>query len=273
SGGIQGSGNVTVRAASDLVAGRIAAGNTLTVTSLTGTITDNNDTSNEQLLNLSGDAVILDAAAGIGAEDALEISARTAAAVNHTSGDVRLVQVASAGNLGLQLIDNGDRLVSLTVAGGALTDANDSSTIARLNLQAGEARLTARQGIGPGNALETRIATLTGMVTDGGNIELHELDSLQIDSLQLTGPGSILIQADQDLLVQDRVQALPPAVGSAGGRPQIRLAAAENLRLAAGAQVTSAASHDIILAAVLDVSMQTGSSVKSSGGDLLISTD
>ena len=273
SGGIKGSATVNLRAAADIVAGRIVAGNTLTVTSLTGMITDNNDNATEQLLNLVADAVILDAAAGIGLEDSLEIAARSLAAVNRTSGDIRLEQVAAAGNLGLQLIDNGDRLISLTVADGALTDDNDSGTIARLNLQAGETRLVARRGIGPGNPLETRIATLTAIVTDSGNLELHELDSLQIESLQLTGPGSILIHADRNLLVQERVEAFLSAAGSAGSRPEIRLAAAENLQLAAGAEVTSAANHDITLSAGGDLAMQTGSSVKSAGGDLLIRTD
>ena len=273
SGGIKGSATVNLRAAADIVAGRIVAGNTLTVTSLTGMITDNNDNAAEQRLNLVADAVILDAAAGIGLEDSLEIAARSLAAVNRISGDIRLEQVAAAGNLGLQLIDNGDRLISLTVADGALTDDNDSSTIARLNLQAGETRLVARRGIGPGNPLETRINSLTAIVTDSGNLELHELDSLQIESLQLTGPGSILIHADRNLLVQERVEAFLSAAGSAGSRPEIRLAAAENLQLAAGAQVTSAANHDITLSAGGALAMQTGSSVKSAGGDLLIRTD
>lgn len=270
-------GDVVIRTVTDAFVGNISAQQHLLLTSQAGAIIDANDTAGVLRLNLAADSLSLDAATGIGSENPLEISTTRLVAQNASSGDLRLTQVAAAGNLGLELLRNSDRLVSLTVAGGALNDINDDGNGIGLNLQASDAQLQARDGIGGGNPLETQLDSLTASVTGTGNLEFSEFDSLRINGLQTTGSAGILVTADQNLLIEGNVQASLPTGGSTGspggGQREIRLTGGENLRLAANARVTSALNHSISLLAGNDITMLAGSVVASNGGDLLIRTD
>ncbi|MFM7832773.1 MAG: hypothetical protein ACKPJD_13345, partial [Planctomycetaceae bacterium] len=242
-----------------------------------GAIVDANDSAGIVRLNLAANSLNLEAATGIGSENPLEISTTRLGAQNRSSGDLRLTQLAAAGNLGLDLLSNTDRLISLTVAGGALNDINDDAGFAGVNLQAGHAVLQARDGIGTGNPLETRLDSLTASISGTGNLEFLELDSLRVESLQLTGTGSILVKAGQSLLVDGTVQAFrrtgDPAGSPGGSQPEIRLTAIEDLVLTTNAQVSSALNHSISLLAGHNITMQTGSAAATNGGDLLIRTD
>ena len=214
------------------------------------------------------------APAGIGSLNPLEISTALLGAINSSIGAISLVQSDVGGDLALDLVDNADRTVNLAVVSGALTDGNDHGGLARLNLQAGTANLTARDGIGSNNPLETRLGTLHAIVTNSGALRINESDNLAVQRVQLSGPGDVQIATGADLLIQDQIRVLAGGGGSiTGPQPEIRLTAGGSIELAVNSQITTELSHNISLLAGNDVTMQTGSLISSSGGELLVSND
>ncbi len=272
-------GSIRINAASDIRLAYVETAGLLSVASTAGALLDGNDpsgtdTAPQAVLNLQAGEIRLAATAGIGALNPIEISTALLHAINSTNGVINLVQTHVGGDLALDLVDNADRPVQLAVLSGALTDGNDQSGLARLNLQAGAASLTARDGIGSNNPLETRLGTLNAFVTNSGSLRINESDHLAVQRVQVSGPGDVQIATGADLLIQDQIQVLTGGGGSVTGtQPEIRLTAISSIELSVNSKITTELSHNISLLAGNDVTMQTGSLISSSGGELLVSTD
>lgn len=164
-------GNIAVTevaAGLDIALGSVDnGGRDVDIRSSAGAITDANGAG----LNITGGQVILVATSGIGSGDAVETNLAELVAVNQTSGMIEIVEIAAGGDLGLSFVDNDTRDVAITSTAGGLVDANGAA----VNLIAGTATLTALNGIGSGDALETSIARLEASNTGLGAIEITEL--------------------------------------------------------------------------------------------------
>ena len=108
--------------------------------------------------------------------DALETSITQLEASNTTAGTIEITELAAGVDIALGTVSNGTRDVIITAAAGAITDGNGAA----LNITAGTATLTARNGIGSADALETSINWVTATNTTAGNIQITESNGLEI---------------------------------------------------------------------------------------------
>ncbi len=202
-------GNITLNNDSDLILGTIQAlGNTVTLTSA-GAILDGNGAAN----NISANSLFLTASNGIGSADALETAISNLTATNGSND----IGIDNTGNLAANsLINNGGNItlnndsdltlgtiqalgntVTLTSA-GAILDGNGGAN----NISADSLFLTASNGIGSADALETQVSTLDALNTTSGNIEIDNTGVLYAQSvINQSGLGDIVITANSDLTV------------------------------------------------------------------------
>ncbi len=120
------------------------------------------------------------------------------------SGNITLVAKGD-GDTGIKdnvtlgrLLTNGD--VSVTSEQGAIVDNN----AAIRNIQGNNLILSAINGIGSGNALETKVANLDAKNTVGGSIEIDNTGNLTIadlnsDSTGISNKGNIILSATGDI--------------------------------------------------------------------------
>ncbi len=206
---INNGGNITLNNDSDLTLGTIQAlGNTVTLTSA-GAILDGNGAAN----NISANSLFLTASNGIGSADALETAISNLTATNGSND----IGIDNTGNLAANsLINNGGNItlnndsdltlgtiqalgntVTLTSA-GAILDGNGGAN----NISADSLFLTASNGIGSADALETQVSTLDALNTTSGNIEIDNTGVLYAQSvINQSGLGDIVITANSDLTV------------------------------------------------------------------------
>ncbi|MGV2335726.1 MAG UNVERIFIED_CONTAM: hypothetical protein LVR18_16950 [Planctomycetaceae bacterium] len=178
--------SVNLNSADDVtLSGQISAENSVTITSGGGIIDGNGNTG-----NISAPTVALQAASGIGDSDAIETQADSISATNTASGRIQITELSAGGSLALNVIDNANRDVSITVQNGALTDGNDS-TPGTLNITAGNLTLASTTGIGSGDAIETQVTSLAASTS--GNIQLTELAAGGDLTLNAISAGSGLV--------------------------------------------------------------------------------
>jgi hypothetical protein len=98
-------------------------------------------------------------------------------ATNADTSAITVTEVASGVDISIGAVSNGNRSVSITAAAGAITDAN----AAAVNVTAGTASLTATNGIGSADAIETTAATLNATSTTNNLIRINETDGVAVN--------------------------------------------------------------------------------------------
>ncbi|MCM8830982.1 MAG: hypothetical protein NC918_02165, partial [Candidatus Omnitrophica bacterium] len=88
--------------------------------------------------------------------------------------------------------------VKLTSLNGAIIDANDDGVGVNTNIVTQKLILSAKNGIGSGNALETEVNTLNATNTNSGNIEIDNTGDLILGSI--TTPGDVIITVSSSIL-------------------------------------------------------------------------
>ncbi len=161
----------------------------------TGAITDNTAAENANLVTST--TATLRAAQGIGSAGVADIDTTigTLIASNTASGTIVIEELVAGGDIGLGAVNNGNRDVTITAAGGAITDGNAGV----LNVTAGVFTLNATNGIGSGNAIEISVNSLNATNTTTGSIEIVESNGLSIEGTgvrTLGGNGLISIDVD-----------------------------------------------------------------------------
>lgn len=119
------------------------------------------------------------------------------------------VYVNAGGNIGVYDVQASDR-VTLHAA-GAITDENGNSE-KPYDIIATQLSLTAANGIGSGNALDTRVSELQATNTSAGNIEIEntgDLHLVDLDGLGYSiknfGPGDINIGAHSNISIDSAI--------------------------------------------------------------------
>ncbi|MBI4556342.1 MAG: hypothetical protein HY706_02050, partial [Candidatus Hydrogenedentes bacterium] len=226
----------------------ISAGTTITLTADTDDITVDG-----ALSAVTGVTIAANAAGGT-------VSLGAAGDISNSSGTVQVQSVGAGGaitmadgavmNAGTGTIDldadqnialgglltsnNTIAAVDVNSANGAITDAGDTDveiTIVSIN---GRATLTAEDGIGSGNALETAIPNLAATNTDTNNIEIDNTGDLDVQGAGVAinaGGGNIVINVASDLTVS------APVTTTAAGA--ITLTATDSIVFLAAGDVTA----------------------------------
>ncbi|MFM7039218.1 MAG: beta strand repeat-containing protein, partial [Planctomycetaceae bacterium] len=238
-----------------------------------GALTDGNDGTTPETLNITAGNLTLSSTTGIGSGDALEtqITSLTAS----TSGNIQLTELAAGGDLALRTINAGSGLVDLRALGGALTDDNAAAD----NILAGSVRLAADTGIGAADAIETTgaglllaaqtrtgnlqivntgallVGTVGGLVgaqitsnTAASNLVLRARSPLTINTAVSNVSGGDIILAAEGTATADNL-AINAAVSASGGNGSISLYAGNNITMGASGSITAAGSGAILLRA------------------------
>ncbi|MEM5880877.1 MAG: hypothetical protein QXW01_03540 [Candidatus Aenigmatarchaeota archaeon] len=187
-----GTGNVEINAFGNIALDEIR-GNNVTLTSNSGYIEEN--VADAGIDITATNALVMNAANGIGNLDQLEISTNYLTASNTNSGAINL---ANTGNLIVNSITNVNRPVIL-IATGSITD-ND----AQVDIVAGDLTLTAGTGID----LDTQITGILNATNNtSGSIDINNTGNLLIGLITNTGRPVILTATgsitDDDVRVID----------------------------------------------------------------------
>jgi len=184
---VNNAGDVYIVTHSDMSVGNVEAiGNTVTLTA-DGAIVDGGDAD----ADITAATADLSAADGIGSGDALETAISTLIAENTATNNV---EIANTGDLTAGVVNSGADVniavaSDLTVenietvgtatlsASGAIIDGGDGS----VDILADTADLTAEDGIGSGNAIETQINTLIAENTITNNIRIDNTGNLSVE--------------------------------------------------------------------------------------------
>ena len=257
-GVISTSGDILLSAGNNIDLGVLQTSGDVTLTLLTGAVTDNNGAT----LNVTGDDLVITAPGGVD----LDTSVNTLAA--DTTGSNGNVTIREADGLALNLVDAGTGDVSITLTAGAITDNNGVST----NIIGDDLTLSAVDGIGSSDALETQVNTLTAANTNNG-IEILNEGGLTIVAPGVANPnGWVYITALSPLNVNANVTDGMDIVLVAGDNDA---ANNDDLTIAANVNIQST-SGDILLQAGDDITQAAGTGVISAGGgdiDLLAGHD
>ena len=151
---------------------------------------------------------------------------------------------------------------------GVITDNNGAS----MNITAGQAELSAANGIGSGDALETTITNLAYNNTASGNVAITNTGALVVNSVGAIVTSSnvgttILVASSPITFAVNSSQAVitATATDSAGG-------GVDNITVNSGVTVT-ASSGDVTFNAGDDVSIPAGAIVQAAFGNILLNVD
>ncbi len=174
-------GNIAYTASGNIQLGDvIATAGAVSIVSTAGSILDGN----AGAPNLSGAAIGLNAATGIGGAGApLNVAPTASIDALSAGGSIYLV---SAGTLPLGLI-SAPATVSVQSTGASITDGNGVAP----NIIGNTGVLSAYSGIGFGNALETQVANLSASNTMVNSIEVNNVGPLTITGM--SGPAGIFV--------------------------------------------------------------------------------
>ena len=217
-GFVQSTGSgVAFVAVQDISAGRVSASTAADLTTTMGAIIDSNTTG----ADVTAPTATLAAATGIGSADAIETQVAFLSATNSgVSGNIAIIEAdgvavealkqtgissgtisltTTTGGIGLSdgaVVSNGG-LIMLTALTGSIIDF-DVFTSTSIRNPNGQATLTAATGIGGGDAIDTRVATLSATNAGAsGTINITEFDGLTVAALKQTGTstGAVTLEA------------------------------------------------------------------------------
>ncbi|MDP2156821.1 MAG: hypothetical protein Q8K68_03825, partial [Nitrospirota bacterium] len=224
---------------------------------------------------------------------AITINATGAGYVNDASGVAILsngsdIAITAGGNIGVSDVNAGAGNVTLT-SGGAIydTDAADNLDVTGFNLV-----MSAVNGIGSGNTMETSVNTLQATNTLTGGIQIYNNQALTITGTGVVNNGSsggnpILIMAEQDINVNapitnnaangnieltslnDDIWVNAAITNNATGG-SIALTADDDIGMTAN--ITSM-NGSINLTAETDITQATATTIDSNGGTITIIAD
>ena len=161
------------------------------ITSVSGEVIDGGDTSSDVIAKTDGASVTIDAAAGVGSSDELEVQVNAIDVRNSTVGDIGLIQEAAGGDISVVNLDND------AAAGDILLTAEDG-TITVLSLGQGGTGIEAVAGTimldaqGAGNDVIVN-NTITSV---GGDVEIDAGNDVEINAAITTGGGDVEVVAD-----------------------------------------------------------------------------
>ncbi len=231
----------------------------VTFTLLAGALTSNGAT------KITGNDLVIN---GAGAIDVNTNVDTLAASTNNAN-----IIIDEDSGLALNLVDAGTGDVSITLAAGAITDNNGAST----NIIGNDLTLTAIDGIGSGDALETDVDNLQATntnngieITNTGGLTLRDINSLgyavsntngwvtiialsplTVDSHVYDGMDIVLIAGDNDVANNDDLTiATNVNIQSTGG--DVLLQAGDDVVQVVGAGIVSAGGGDIQIIASHD---------------------
>jgi len=178
-------------------------------------------------------------------------------------GDITLVE---AGDIDLGSLDAGSGTVTLTSTNGAIKDDNGAAT----NITAKNAVLSAKTGIGDGDALETVVTNLAFSNTTSGNVQIDNTGPLTIASLGALATSSNLggattITASSPLTFSVDTTSKDTLTATAVENPA--MIAGDDLTVFGGVTVESTGG-DVILRAGDSIVLQPGSTVQSGTGNV-----
>jgi hypothetical protein len=122
--------------------------------------------------------------------------------LNAGAGTIRL---STGGDLALgSLVTTNSNFSAVTVSSalGSITDANANLAGDNIDANNGRASLTAAGGIGDGNPLEIRVASLEAHAGGTGNIGITEVDTVTLADVDTTG-GAIQVAAGGSITASD----------------------------------------------------------------------
>jgi hypothetical protein len=247
------SGDISLSAGNNIDLGILQTSGDVALTLLTGAVTDNNGAA----LNVTADDLVIIAPGGVD----LDTSVNTLTA--DTTGSNGDVAIREDDGLELNLVDAGTGDVTIILAAGAITDNNGVST----NIIGDDLTLSAVDGIGSGDALETQVNRLQATNTNNG-IEITNTGALTLADINTLG------YAVQNTNGWVKIIALSPLNVNANvtGGLDIQLIAGDNdaannddLTIAANVNIQSTAG-DILLQAGDDITQAAGTGVISAGG-------
>ncbi|MDA0841362.1 MAG: hypothetical protein O2857_26660, partial [Planctomycetota bacterium] len=162
----------------------------------------------------------------------------------------------------------GDDAITITSTAGAVVDGGDTDIDLIADAVGAIVDIDAANGIGNGDALETKIAAVEATNGTAGNIELSESGALLINNITQTAAGSIAITSNGAVTV---VTALG-GVTAAGDAETIVIEVKNGSSLTINDGVTSN-NGDISLTAADDVIFGVDGDVSSTNGDVVIIAD
>ncbi|MEZ6034688.1 MAG: hypothetical protein R3C17_16460 [Planctomycetaceae bacterium] len=140
--------------------------------------------------------------------------------INGGSGTVTLTALGTnSGNITLGSVQTTNATaaaVVITTASGAIIDGGDTNVDIVANTAGARTTLTAADGIGAGNAIETTVAILDAHNTTTGSIEISETDGIQVqrilqdqdDSISLIAGGTLEVLASgTGVIIDDAANA------------------------------------------------------------------
>ena len=195
-------GEITVDAAKNAAITALQTGsdalNAVSVTARSGAITDSGNSRNDITTGTNGQTV-LKAAAGIGSGNALETSTGNLDAVNTTSGNVEVDEIAAGGNLGINRVDQqGAGTVVVRTLDGTLTVNAGQSGV---STKTGDVTLTAN-GAGANDDLVVNdtVTTTSGKI----NLNSNSRDVIFSNEGDVTSiSGDTTVNAARDITQAD----------------------------------------------------------------------
>ncbi|MCP4858492.1 MAG: hypothetical protein GY903_28790, partial [Fuerstiella sp.] len=259
--------------------------NDFTLANNVGAITDVLGGEGTGNVNITGAALDLDAATGIGGGTTLgsadiDIDGVSLSAVNSTSGTINIAEV---NNIALDDVTNVTRAVILD-AGAAISDNNAATN----NITADTLEIQAGAGIGSGNSLETDINTLAASNgATAGNIEIDNVDAgnalLTLDTVgtlhgavNTSAGGTIVITNNGAITVADNGSAADDVAADGditldAADPRIA-GSIDNLVISANADIVSA-NGNITLEAGDDLTQFAGGVISAATGIITMDVD
>ncbi|MEZ6128375.1 MAG: hypothetical protein R3C59_06815 [Planctomycetaceae bacterium] len=210
---------------------------------------------------------------------ATDVDADGAVTLNTTTGGIMAADVvagtevelsADAGDIQIGSVTSTGSNITVTATTGAITD-KDADAAVDLTATIGSAILTAANGIGDADAIETSVEILDATNTVMGNIDINQTGELLIENIDQQGAGNVNVDGNDTITVDSSGSGITSMGGSVeldadGATSDINV---DNTISSNGGAVNLLADNDVNFAEAGDVSTAGGNlTVSATGGQI-----